>query len=62
MAHVGVFCPPAPGHLNPMLGLAHGVRVRGHRVTLPLLVEPSPAPTVAGFEIIPLGGGDPCGG
>jgi MGT family glycosyltransferase len=33
MAQFAAVCPPSPGHLNPMITLAHALRHRGHRVT-----------------------------
>jgi zeaxanthin glucosyltransferase len=33
MAHIGVFCPSVPGHLNPISCLARELQTRGHRVT-----------------------------
>ncbi len=57
MSHVGVICPNAPGHLNPMIALADAIRTRGHRVTFFLLGDPPESVTAAGFEIVPLGGG-----
>ncbi|MBD2463099.1 glycosyltransferase [Oscillatoria sp. FACHB-1407] len=31
--HVGITCPPAIGHLNPMMALGQELKQRGHRVT-----------------------------
>jgi len=56
MAHVGIFCPNAPGHLNPMVALADAIRSRGHRVTFFLLGEPPSSVAAAGFDVVPLGG------
>lgn len=56
MGHVGVICPNAPGHLNPMLALADAIRARGHQVTFFLLGDPPASIAAAGFEIVPLGG------
>ena len=33
MLHIGVICPPAIGHLNPMCALAHELKRRGNKVT-----------------------------
>src|SRR5262245_4539760 len=33
MAHIGIFSPPAPGHMNPMSCLGRALLARGHRVT-----------------------------
>jgi len=56
MSHVGIICPNAPGHLNPMIALADALRARGHRVTFFLLGDPPPLVTAAGFQIVLLGG------
>ncbi|MDH5337901.1 MAG: hypothetical protein OEW20_16455 [Nitrospira sp.] len=56
MGHVGIICPNAPGHLNPMVALADATRARGHRVTFFLLGDPPASVAAAGFEIVPLGG------
>lgn len=56
MGHVGVICPNAPGHLNPMVALADATRARGHRVSFFLLGDPPASVAAAGFESIPLGG------
>jgi zeaxanthin glucosyltransferase len=34
MKHVGIICPAANGHLNPMLALGRALRQRGHAVSL----------------------------
>jgi zeaxanthin glucosyltransferase len=34
MKHIGIFCPPLTGHLNPMATLGRTLIRRGHRVTL----------------------------
>lgn len=34
MKHIGIFCPPLPGHLNPMATLGRALAARGHRVTV----------------------------
>jgi len=56
MSHVGIMCPNAPGHLNPMIALADALRTRGHRVTFFLLGDPPESVATAGFQIVPLGG------
>jgi len=56
MGRVGIICPNAPGHLNPMVALADATRARGHRVTFFLLGDPPASVAAAGFEIVPLGG------
>jgi zeaxanthin glucosyltransferase len=56
MSHVGIICPNAPGHLNPMLALADATRSRGHQVTFFLLGDSPASVATAGFEVVPLGG------
>lgn len=56
MGHVGVICPNASGHLNPMAALADAIRSRGHRVTFFLLGDPPASVTAAGFEVVQVGG------
>jgi UDP:flavonoid glycosyltransferase YjiC (YdhE family) len=34
MAHIGILCPGAIGHLNPMCNLGDELLRRGHKVTL----------------------------
>ncbi len=34
MTHIGLLCPTASGHLNPMMTLGYELKQRGHRVTL----------------------------
>ncbi len=34
MTHIGIFCPGAVGHLNPMASLGRELVRRGHRVTV----------------------------
>ena len=34
MTHLGIICPAASGHLNPMTTLGYELKQRGHRVTL----------------------------
>ena len=34
MKHVGMLCPPTPGHYNAMTALGRTLRARGHRVTI----------------------------
>ena len=34
MAHIGIICVPATGHLNTLLPLGCELKQRGHQVTL----------------------------
>ncbi|MFN4830767.1 MAG: glycosyltransferase [Pseudanabaena sp.] len=34
MAHIGLICVPATGHLNPMITLGYELKKRGHQVTV----------------------------
>lgn len=34
MSHIGILCPPAVGHLNPMANLGNELQKREHKVTL----------------------------
>src|SRR6187551_2644167 len=56
MAHYGIICPNAAGHLNPISGLAAELRSRGHRVTFCLLGDPPQSVTSQGFDVLPIGG------
>lgn len=56
MAHLGVMCPNTPGHINPMMALAHALRGLGHQVTFFLLGDLPASLVAAGFEVISIGG------
>ena len=56
MAHIGIFCPNAPGHLHPMVALADALRSRKHGVTFFLLGERPSSVVTAGFDVVPVGG------
>jgi MGT family glycosyltransferase len=56
MAHYGIVCPNAAGHLNPVSGLAAELRSRGHQVSFCLLGDPPQSILNQGFEVLPIGG------
>jgi zeaxanthin glucosyltransferase len=53
MTHIGLICPAASGHLNPMTSLGHELRQRGHRVTLVGILDGQAKATAAGLEFAP---------
>ena len=56
MAHLGILCPAATGHLNPMCALGRELLGRGHRVTLFQIPDFEPKALAAGLEFVPVGG------
>ena len=34
MSHIGIFCPPLPGHLHPVAAVGRALVSKGHRVTV----------------------------
>jgi UDP:flavonoid glycosyltransferase YjiC (YdhE family) len=59
MAHIGFFCPPIPGHLNPMGTLGRALAKRGHRTTAFQIPEARRAIEAQQLEFMPLGEGAP---
>src|SRR5689334_14936622 len=55
MTHFGIFCPPIPGHLNPMTTLGHELRQRGHRVTVFGVPDAEAKTLAAGLEFQAIG-------
>ena len=55
MVHFGLFCPPSPGHLNPMTTLGRELQQRGHRVTLINSLDAQTNADAAGIEFYPIG-------
>jgi zeaxanthin glucosyltransferase len=55
MPHIGLLCPTASGHLNPMTTLGHELKQRGHRVTLVGTLDAKPKVLAAGLEFRPIG-------
>jgi zeaxanthin glucosyltransferase len=56
MQHYGIICPNAPGHLNPVSGLAAELRSRGHHVSFFLLGDPPQSILAQDFNVLPIGG------
>jgi zeaxanthin glucosyltransferase len=50
VTHIGLLCPSASGHLNPMTTLGHELHRRGHRVTLISTVDAQSKTLAAGLE------------
>jgi MGT family glycosyltransferase len=61
MPHYGLLCPPAQGHLNPMMALGRVLRTRGHRVSFFQLPELRNQIEAHGFEFRSLGGSSDMG-
>jgi zeaxanthin glucosyltransferase len=55
MPHLGLLCPTASGHLNPMTTLGHELKQRGHRVTLVGTLDAQPKVLAAGLEFRAIG-------
>lgn len=58
MVHFGLFCPPSPGHLNPMTTLGRELQQRGHQVTLINVIDTQPNADAAGLDFHPIGQSD----
>ena len=55
MSHIGVFCPPIPGHLNPMGTMGRALQRHGHRVTMFQIPEMRARVEAEQLEFWPLG-------
>jgi zeaxanthin glucosyltransferase len=55
MTHIGLICPTASGHLNPMTTLGYELKQRGHRVTFIGTLDAQPKVLAAGLEFQPIG-------
>jgi len=55
MAHIGLMCPTASGHLNPMTTLGYELHQRGHRVTLVGTPDAQTKTEAAGLEFLAIG-------
>ncbi|MFN5472605.1 MAG: glycosyltransferase [Pseudanabaena sp.] len=53
MAHIGIICVPATGHLNTILPLGCELKKRGHQVTLIGLLDAKEKTEVAGLNFKP---------
>ncbi len=55
MTHIGLLCPTASGHLNPMTTLGYELKQRGHRVTLIGTMDAQSKVLAAGLEFRAIG-------
>jgi zeaxanthin glucosyltransferase len=55
MTHIGLLCPTASGHLNPMTTLGYELKRRCHRVTLVGTLDAQPKVLAAGLEFRAIG-------
>ena len=55
MAHIGLMCPTASGHLNPMTTLGYELHQRGHRVNLVGTPDAQTKTEAAGLEFLAIG-------
>jgi zeaxanthin glucosyltransferase len=55
VTHIGLLCPSASGHLNPMTTLGHELHQRGHRVTLVGPLDAQVKTLAAGLEFQVMG-------
>ncbi|NJM96757.1 MAG: glycosyltransferase [Phormidesmis sp. RL_2_1] len=58
MAHIGLLCPTASGHLNPMTTLGYELHQRGHKVTLVGLPDAQTKVLAAGLDFLAIGEAD----
>ena len=54
MSHLGIFCPPIAGHINPLASLGRTLMRRGHRVTMFQVAELESKIRSEQLEFIPL--------
>ncbi|MBW4577779.1 MAG: glycosyltransferase [Aphanothece sp. CMT-3BRIN-NPC111] len=55
MTHIGILCPAATGHLNPMTALGRELITRGHQVTVFGLVDARTKTLAAGLNFCGIG-------
>ncbi|NUN66472.1 glycosyltransferase [Pseudanabaena biceps] len=53
MAHIGIICVPATGHLNTLIPLGYELKQRGHQVTLIAPLDAQEQTKVAGLNFKP---------
>ena len=58
MTHFGIIGPPVPGHVNPLLALAHELRACGHRVTFFQIPDLESEIRAEGIDFVPIGASD----
>ncbi len=58
MAHFGLLCPAASGHLNPMTALGYELHHRGHSVTVIGVLDAEPKALAAGLNFRSFGEAD----
>jgi zeaxanthin glucosyltransferase len=55
MTHLGIICPAAAGHLNPMTALGYELQQRGHHVTLFGMLDAQSKTLAAGLDYCAIG-------
>lgn len=55
MSHIVTLCPPAHGHINPLACLGRELQARGHRVSMPQLLDMEETVARTGLEYFFLG-------
>lgn len=55
MVHVGIICPPYPGHLNPLSALGRELQHRGHQVTILQIPDLESKVRSEGVNFYPIG-------
>jgi MGT family glycosyltransferase len=62
MTHFGILCPPATGHLNPIITLGYELQNRGHHVTLFGVIDVQSKAVAAGLNFKAIGESEYPGG
>ena len=55
MSHIGIVCPPIPGHLNPFCTLGRALISRGHQITVFHVSDVGPMIRAEGLGFVALG-------